>query len=76
MPPDPSLVHCDPAILGGKPVIRGTRIGVDLLLERLAYGETEDQIRAAYPHLPEGALQAALSYAASMMRLEHMLEPA
>jgi uncharacterized protein (DUF433 family) len=69
MPPDLSLVHCDPAILGGKAVISDTRIGVDLLLERLAYGETEEQIRAAYPHLPEGALQAALSYAGACMIL-------
>jgi uncharacterized protein (DUF433 family) len=69
MPPGLSLVHCDPAILGGKPVIRGTRIGVDLLLERLAYGGTEEQIYAAYPHLPEGALQAALSYSGACMSL-------
>jgi uncharacterized protein (DUF433 family) len=68
MPP-PSVVS-DPKVLMGKPVIAGTRIPVELLLEKLAAGEPAEQVLRAYPHLPEGCISAALAYAAAVVRNE------
>lgn len=45
----------------GKPVIRGTRIKVELILEKLANGETIDDILVAYPHLTSEVIHAALT---------------
>ena len=55
-------IHANPAILGGKPVIKGTRISVELLLERLAQGWTEEQIFESYPHLPKESLRAVYAF--------------
>ena len=63
-------IQSDPKIMMGKPVIAGTRITVELLLERLAAGETAEQIKEAYPHLPEGAIPAALAFAAEALRAD------
>src|SRR4051794_30462196 len=57
-------VTADPAIVAGKPIIRGTRISIGFLLELLAGGWTTDQIRQGYPHLPGDAVPAALLFAA------------
>jgi uncharacterized protein (DUF433 family) len=54
----------------GKPVIAGTRITVELLLEKLAAGETTDEIKEAYPHLPEDAIPAALAFAAEALKAD------
>lgn len=54
----------DPSIMMGKPVIGGTRITVELMLEKLAAGETGEQILSAHPHLPQDAIRAALTFAA------------
>ena len=53
-------IQSDPKVMMGKPVIAGTRITVELLLEKLSAGETAEQIKEAYPHLPEGAIQQPL----------------
>jgi uncharacterized protein (DUF433 family) len=55
------LVVSDPKVMLGKPVIAGTRITVELLLEKLAAGESVEQILRAHPHLPEGSIAAALA---------------
>lgn len=56
-------ISAGPAILGGKPAIAGSRIGVDLILEKLSDGESiEDNLRD-YPHLTREQVVAALSYA-------------
>jgi uncharacterized protein (DUF433 family) len=68
----PKIVS-DPAVMMGKPVIAGTRITVELLVEKLAAGETADQILRAHPHLPEGSIAAALSYAAAVLRNDRIL---
>lgn len=60
----------DPNVMMGKPVIRGTRITVELLLEKLAAGETVDDILAAHPRLTTDALHAAFRFAAEAMRSE------
>jgi len=54
------LIVSDPKVMMGKPVIAGTRITVELLLEKLAAGEPAEQILRAHPHLPEGSIPAAL----------------
>ena len=55
------FIQADAAVLGGKPVIKGTRVSVELLTERLANGWTAEDIRASYPHLPAEALPAVCS---------------
>ena len=62
------LIVSDPAVMMGKPVIKGTRITVELILEKLGAGETIEQILEAYPHLTREGIQAALSFAAETLR--------
>ncbi|CAG0940501.1 hypothetical protein BROC_01054 [Candidatus Brocadiaceae bacterium] len=64
------LILSDPAVMMGKPVIAGTRITVELILDKLAAGETIEQILDAHPHLTRDAIQAALSFAADSLRDE------
>ena len=54
----------DPAMMGGKPCIRGMRVTVGTIMGLLASGQTEAQILAAYPYLELDDLRAALAYAA------------
>jgi uncharacterized protein (DUF433 family) len=61
--PWPERIAVDPEILAGKPVIRGTRIAVEFILELLAAGETETEILSNYPGLTREDLLACLSYA-------------
>ena len=63
-----SMVISDPAIMMGKPVIAGTRITVELILEKLAAGETVEQILDAHPRLTEDAIKEALSFAARALK--------
>ena len=60
----PDLIVVDPDILVGKPIIKGTRISVELVLARLADGWSFDDLLAAYPHLTHEQLQAAVAFAA------------
>jgi len=53
----------DPEILGGKPVIRGTRLAVEFILELLASGQSENDILANYPGLTREGILGCLSYA-------------
>ena len=57
------MVVSDPKVMMGKPVIAGTRITVELILEKLAAGETPEQILEAHPRLKREAIQAALAFA-------------
>jgi uncharacterized protein (DUF433 family) len=57
------LVHSDPRVMMGKPVVAGTRITVELILEKLAAGETTDQLLDAHPRLTREAVLAALDFA-------------
>ena len=65
-----SMVMSDPFILGGKPVLKGTRVSVELILEKLAAGESELQILEAHPHLSEDAVRVALAFAARALRAD------
>ena len=62
------LIKTDPSIMMGKPVIAGTRITVELILEKLVAGETAEQILDAHPRLTKKAISAALAYAAESLR--------
>jgi uncharacterized protein (DUF433 family) len=63
----------DPAVMGGKPCIRGLRVTVGTLIGLFASGRSADEILAAYPYLEALDLQAALAYAA--LRIEEVELP-
>jgi uncharacterized protein (DUF433 family) len=60
-------IHSDPAVLGGKPVFKGTRITVELLLKLLAAGWDESKIAAEYPGLGGDQIRAAAAFAADFL---------
>ena len=62
------LIVSDPGIMLGKPVIKGTRITVELILEKLAAGESIDQLLASYPFVSELQIRAALAFGAQALR--------
>lgn len=62
------LIQSDPAIMTGKPVVAGTRITVELILEKLAAGETVEQILDAHPRLTREGVAAALEFAVQTLR--------
>jgi uncharacterized protein (DUF433 family) len=62
------LIESNPEVMGGKPVIAGTRITVELILEKLAAGESTEQILEAHPRLTLDAIRAALAFAAEALR--------
>lgn len=63
-------ISVDPKVLVGKPVIKGTRIAVELLVELMAEGLSREQILKSYPHLTPSDIEAALRYAAEAVKLE------
>ena len=66
-------IEINPAIMQGKPVIRGTRIPVELLLRKLGEGATENDLLDAYPNLNAQDLRAAMIYAADTLAHEETL---
>jgi len=67
-----SVIISDAAIMMGKPVIRGTRITVELILTKLAAGQTIERILEDYPHLTREGIVAAIEYAAESVRFDHV----
>jgi uncharacterized protein (DUF433 family) len=65
-------ITADPRILAGKPVVRGTRIAVDLVLEELAQNPDIDELLAARPDLTRPDVQACLAYAKAMVTGEEV----
>ena len=61
--PWPERITVDPEVLAGKPVIRGTRLAVEFILELLAAGQSENEILSNYPGLTRDDILACLSYA-------------
>lgn len=61
-------IEANPKVMLGKPVIKGTRIAVETILDQFAAGYTEDNILDAYPYLTREATRAALAYAADALR--------
>lgn len=64
------LIVSNPKIMMGKPVIAGTRITVELILEKLAAGETIEQILEAHPRLTREAVLAAIAFAKEALRAD------
>lgn len=67
-----SRIAINPAVMVGKPVIRGTRIPVDLLVRMVAQGVSYSEILAEYPGLQVEDIQAALFYAAATVSHEQI----
>ena len=65
---DAELIQSDPAVMMGKPVVAGTRITVELILEKLSAGETIEQVLEAHPRLTRESVLAALRFAARVRR--------
>jgi len=63
-------IAIDPQVLVGKPVIRGTRIAVEFVIDLLAQGWSEEEILLNYPGLQREDIQACLSYAGELLRAE------
>ena len=65
-------IETNPKILVGKPIIKGTRMGVDFILELLAQGWTYEKILKNYPQLKREDISAALEYSAHALKLESL----
>ena len=63
-------IETNPEIMYGKPVIKGTRIPVDLILEKMSNGQNFQEITKDYPDIKEDDLFACLAYATSLLRNE------
>ncbi len=66
-------IEIDPKIMVGKPVVRGTRIPVELVLKLLSQGVSIGEILEEYPHLTREDVQACLAYAARALEVEEVL---
>ncbi|MEK6814628.1 MAG: DUF433 domain-containing protein [Nitrospirota bacterium] len=68
----------DPAVLGGKPILKGTRLSVEFVLELLAAGWSQGSLQENYPNLTAERIRAVLAYAAETFREErfYLLPPA
>jgi uncharacterized protein (DUF433 family) len=66
-------VEINAGVMQGKPVIRGTRVPVELVLRKLAEGATSEDILDAYPRLVEEDIRAALAYAADTIAHETVM---
>ena len=56
-------IEINPKVLMGKPVVKGTRISVELILEKLSAGETEIDLIKAHPHITKEDIKAAVAFA-------------
>jgi uncharacterized protein (DUF433 family) len=66
---DQQIIVSNPKVMMGKPVVSGTRITVELILEKLSIGATIEELRDAHPRLTREGIQAAIEYTAK----HHML---
>lgn len=64
------LIQSDPAVLMGKPVVAGTRITVELILQKLAAGESIEQLLEEHPRLSRDAVLEAISFASEALRAD------
>lgn len=67
-------ITADPKILGGKPIVQGTRLSVEFILELLASDVPEEEILEDYPHLTRDDIHACLKYAARSCKNEIYVE--
>jgi uncharacterized protein (DUF433 family) len=66
-------IEINPKVMMGKPVIRGTRITVELILRKLAEGEAESELLEDYPHLTVDDIRAAVAYGAASVAHEEIV---
>ena len=66
-------IEIDPNVMMGKPVIKGTRIKIELILRKLAEGASEDELLDAYPRLARDDIRAAIAYAADTIAHEEII---
>ena len=66
-------IELNPKIMFGKPVVKGTRLTVELILEKMAAGESENDILESYPFLTKDDLKACLLYAARSISFEEVI---
>lgn len=66
-------IDVNPRVMLGKPVIRGTRIPVELILKKLSEGASNDDLLEAYPRLTRDDIHAAMRYAAAALAHEEIL---
>jgi uncharacterized protein (DUF433 family) len=69
------LIEINPSIMVGKPVIKGTRITVELVLEKLAAGQSVDDILRSYPHLRREQVLACIEFAYRSMSIDFVFPP-
>jgi len=69
-------IEMKPEVMLGKPVIRGTRITVELILRRISEGATEGDLIASYPHLTRDDIRAAVAFAADAIANQEIVETA
>lgn len=69
-----NLITYNKAVLNGKPIIKGTRISVEIIMEWIASGGTIENIYKQFPHLPQGSVEQAIQYAAKFTENEILLE--
>ncbi len=67
---DTKFIESNPSIMMGKPVIAGTRIPVELILEKFAAGETIEELLESYPRLTRESVLAAFAFAAQALRAD------
>ena len=67
-------IEINPNILMGKPVIKGTRIPVELILRKLGEGATIEELLEMYPNLTKEDILAAISYSADVLKNEELVE--
>jgi uncharacterized protein (DUF433 family) len=67
------LIEINPGVMMGKPVVRGTRITVELILERLGAGESVADLLESFPHLSTEAVLAAIRFGAEVLKNEVFL---
>jgi uncharacterized protein (DUF433 family) len=73
---DQTRITLDPAVLAGKPVVRGTRLSVEFVIGLMAEGWSEQDILAEYPGLTHEDLVACLAYARDILKSERVYPPA
>ena len=66
-------IEINPKVMLGKPVIKGTRIPVELIVRKLSEGMTEEDLLDAYPRLTREDIRAALAYAAAVLANEEIV---
>jgi uncharacterized protein (DUF433 family) len=62
------MIESNPQVMMGKPVVKGTRVTVELILEKLGAGETIEQILEAHPRLTREGILAAIRYGVEILR--------